>query len=323
MQPFLRARRRLRSAGPTAAPASRACHRALRLGRDADGLILKAFGLDLDAVFGLHVEHEDLRLRRILLAGHGVAVGLERGTRIGERVDDPEVLDLAHVAADERELARVARPLHLHRRHARVLRVDVLALLLLLLVFLLLLLLLLLLLVLLVATPAAAARVAVEILAVGRELDLDDGLVVGVLESLGVVLGVHHVEVVVAGEEDNLVVGREGRPAKRPRLGLEVLEQSDLRGGHVVLEVERLVPRRRRGSGPASATPALPAGLRLDALLRRVDALAVFVTTALGRALLRLLGRDLARLGRGDDRGGRHLEVELERRVLLDEPHAC
>ncbi len=113
VQPFLRARRRLRSAGPTAAPAPRACHRALRLGGNADGLILKALRLDLDAVFGLHVEDEDLRLRRVLLAGHGVAVGLERGTRIGERVDDPEVLDLAHVAADERELARVARPLAL------------------------------------------------------------------------------------------------------------------------------------------------------------------------------------------------------------------
>ena len=323
VQPLLRPRRRLRSARPATATASGTGDGALRLGRDADRLVLEPIGLDLEAALGFDVEDEDFGLRRVLLAGHRVAIRLERRAGIGERVDDPEVLDLAHVAADERELARVARPLHRHRRHARVLRVGVLALLLLLLVVLLLLLLLLLLLVLLVAAATAAARVAVEILAVGRQLDLDDGLVVRVLEGLGVVLRVHHEEVVVAREEDRLVVGRERRPAQRARLGLVVLEQRHPGRGHVVLEVERLVARRRRGSGAASATPALPAGLRLNALLQRVDTVFIVVAATLGRPLLRLLGRRLARLGRGDDGGGRHLEVELERGVLLDEADAA
>ena len=143
--------------------------------------------------------------------------------------------------------------MHVDRRHARVLRVDVLALLLLLLVFLLLLLLLLLLLVLIPARRRCGS-VAVVLLAVGRQLDFDDGRVVGLLERLGVVVGVHHEEVVVAGEDHGLAVGRERRPARRPRL-VVVLEQRDPRGGQVVLEVQRLVPRRRRRAAPRPPRP--------------------------------------------------------------------
>ena len=93
----------------------------------------------------------------MLFAGHGVAIRLERRPRIRQGVDDPQVLDLAHVTTNDRELARVARPGHGRGGDARVLGVDVLALFLLLLVVLLLLLLLLLL-ILLVRAPAAAAE---------------------------------------------------------------------------------------------------------------------------------------------------------------------
>ncbi len=168
-----------------------------------------------------------------------------------------------------------------------------------------------LLLIVLVSTAAAAAGVAVEVLAVGRELDFDDRRVVGVLERLGVVLRVHHVEIVIAREEDGLVVRRERRPAERARLRLVVLEEASparwpcrtRSTGSCCAEA----PARRRGR-PASAAPTLPPGLLLHRLLLQgilafvVRVEACTVIAALGRPLLDLLGRRLARLGRGDDR---------------------
>ena len=67
------------------------------------------------------VEHPHLGLRDVLLTGHRVAVGLERRTRRAERVDDPEVLHQARIAAHQRELARVGRPDHVAGADARFL----------------------------------------------------------------------------------------------------------------------------------------------------------------------------------------------------------
>ena len=75
------------------------------------------------------------------------------------------------------------------------------------LVLILLLLLLLLLLLALLQDFALAAAVAVVLLAIGRELRFDDRRVVGLLQRLCVVVGVHHVEVVIAANTTVLPSG--------------------------------------------------------------------------------------------------------------------
>ncbi len=52
-----------------------------------------------------------------------------------------------------------------------------------------------------------AASVAESIDAVRGELGLDDGSVAGLLEGFRIVVGVHHVEILAAGEDDGFFVG--------------------------------------------------------------------------------------------------------------------
>ncbi len=308
-RPFAR-RRAAAAAAPAAAPGVE--H---RLRRDRQRLVRESVGLDAHTPFRRHVEHPHLRLGDVLLARHGVAVRLEGRTRVRERVDDPQVLHLAGVAPHRREPARVLRPADLDGRHARVLVLAVplrrVVLLLLGVVLLLLLLLL------LQSAGAHLARPAVKLLAVLRELRLDDGGIVGLLLRLGVVVGVRHVQIVAAREDDGLAVGREGGPARVARRRLVVLDERELRRGHVVLEVQRLVPRLRRAAA-AGAAPALPL-LRVVPVAHHVALVVEHVEVApLGAPLLRR--RDLLRR-RVQHGVARHLEVELERGVVPDEVH--
>src|SRR5262249_12286656 len=74
------------------------------------GLIPEGIGLRDEARFCRDVENLQLRLRRIAFARHRVAVSLQSRPRICERIDHPQLRDLARVAPDERELLRIARP---------------------------------------------------------------------------------------------------------------------------------------------------------------------------------------------------------------------
>ncbi len=53
-----------------------------------------------------------------------------------------------------------------------------------------------------------------------------------------VVVGVHHIEVVLAGEDDPLLVGRDGRPFGVFGWGFEVGELADLTRTEIVLEMK-------------------------------------------------------------------------------------
>src|SRR4029079_10846442 len=52
-------------------------------------LILEAIALDDDSALRRAVEDQELRLRRVLLAWHRIAVALERRARLGERGCSP------------------------------------------------------------------------------------------------------------------------------------------------------------------------------------------------------------------------------------------
>ncbi len=228
-----------------------------RRGGNRQPLVLEAAVLDAHLFPAGDVEDEHLLLRDVLFAGHGVAVGLQRRPRIGERVDDPEVLDLAVVAANQRETPGIGRPDNGDGRHPGVLvggRGAVLLRLVLLILVLLLLLLLLLqdLLVLLLAT-----RVAVELFAVRGQLRLDDRRIVRRLLHLLVVGGIHHVEIVVAREEDGLLVGRHRHPARPGRRRDVVFVEGQLAGRHLVLEPQGAVAGRRACRGPGAGAASL------------------------------------------------------------------
>jgi hypothetical protein len=179
-------------------------------------------------------------------------------------------------------------------------------LLLLLLVFLLLLLLLLLpFLLLQLLHFARRDREAVVLLAVLRELCFGNGGVVGVLQSLLVVRDIHHVEIVVAREQDGFAVRREGRPARPTWFFFIVLDQRHLRRCHVVFEVERFGAgiRWRASAGPAAALPLLGTDLRASSFQLRASSFRC----------------DRLWLGRLNARVARHLDFELERGVPFDE----
>ncbi len=175
------------------------------------------------------------------------------------------------------------------------------------------------------------------LLAVGGELRLDDRLVVGVLRRFLEVRRVHHVEVVVAGEDDRLAVGRERRPRRATRLLGMVFDQRDFARRHVVLEVERLGARVRAAAALAGAAlPSLPALAALP-LLRRIERIVivpladfeeavaglflVIIVLPVAAAAGLLVGGDRLRLARRNHGIARHLHLELERRVVLDEAH--
>ena len=120
------------------------------------------------------------------------------------------------------DLLRVLRPDDADRRDAEVLAV------------------LLVLLELLLVLVVEVAGVAVMLLAVGRQLDLLDGLVVGLLLGQLEALRVHHEQVVAAAEDDGLLVGRDGGPAGPLERLLVVLEEGELPGRELVGEGEDL-----------------------------------------------------------------------------------
>src|SRR5262249_49130008 len=88
-------------------------------GRDRQCLILEPVGFDYDARLRCEVENLQVGLRDIDFARHGVAIGFERRARLGERIDHPEVGDLALVVPVDGEFARVLRPVDADRRDAR------------------------------------------------------------------------------------------------------------------------------------------------------------------------------------------------------------
>jgi hypothetical protein len=158
----------------------------------------------------------------VLLARHLVTVGLEGRARVGQGVDDPEVGDLAFVVADKGDFFRVLGPDDADGR-----RPEVLAVLLVLLV---------LFLVLVVERPG----VAVMLLAVGCQLLLFDLGIVGLLLGQFVAFGVHHEEVVTAGEDDRLLVGRDRGPAGPLGRLFVVLEERELARGQLIGEGQDL-----------------------------------------------------------------------------------
>src|SRR3954465_10148201 len=319
-QPFRR-RAGVVTAAPTAAAtlaavlsllpaAKRACLFALARARgrsgDRQGLVLEAIALHLRLLFRDDVEHVTLFAVDVLFARHGVAIGLERGARIRQRVDDPQVLHLTFVAAQQRELLRIGRPDDRRGRHARVRVLRLRGVLLLRGLLLLLLILLLLLLLLLIVLPGAdVARVGVVLFTIRRQLRFDDRGIGRRLLRLGEVRRVHHVEVVIARENNALAVGRYGGPARTRGRRHVVLVQRHLAAGHVVFEAQRArAGRRARRRTRTSA----------GSLLR----IAVILIERIGVAALRWRGGDPL-LG-GDDLGVTwDLDLELEDRIVLRE----
>jgi len=91
--------------------------------------------------------------------------------------------------------------------------------------------------------------VAEMFLAVLRQLRLLDGRVVRLLLRQREAVGVHHEQVVVAGEHDRRAVRRRPRPSRPLRRLVVVVQEVDAAGRHVVLEVQR--PGSRRLSAAA------------------------------------------------------------------------
>ena len=114
----------------------------------------------------------------------------------------------------------------------------------------------------------------------------------------------------LAREHDGLLVGRQRRPARRPRLVT------------VVARAARRAPSRGRTRSAASAFAAASAARRRRRRLRRSRCCwSSFVGLPCRLPARPLLG-GAARFGGVAIAGiGRHLHVELECRVVLDEPH--
>src|SRR4029078_10005049 len=300
---------------------------ALRRRRRGDRqvLILEAIGLHHHTLAGCDLEDLHLFLVDVLFARHRVAVGLERGTRARQRVDDPEVLRLRLVAQNQREALRIGRPHDVDGGDARVLVLGGAGVLLLLLLLVLVrAVILLLLLMLIVLAAADGTGVAVVLFAVGGQLLFDDRGVGGRLLRLRVVARVPRVEAVVAREEHGLAVGRERRPARARRRRDVVFVEAHRRRRQVVLEPQR------RFAGRLALRAWAASALALLLLLRIVVVDGVFLPPEGGShlpiggsrgivaaALRRRLRRDLL-LG-GDDVGvARHRHVELEHVVFLE-----
>ena len=161
---------------------------------------------------------------------------------------------------------------------------------------------------LILAAAHAPAAVAVVLDAIGRDLRLDDGLIVGVFEGFGVVGGVHHVQVVVLGEDHGLVVGRNGGPG---RFALRrFIHEGQLAGAQLVLEVELLlVAAGRRGEGSSASA---------NLLLRHVVVFFLFLLLLAGS--LRHRGGGGSLLFTGNDGFPGDVHGELDGRLVLDEP---
>ena len=176
---------------------------------DLDALILERRRLRDRPCLGRDLKGLELELGRVRFSRHRVRVCLEGRARVGERVDHPQLRDLALVAAQQREPLRVARPGQVRRRAGIAILLplafaDVL----------LLFLLLFLLLILAAAGPAAAVREVLD--TVGGNLRLDDRLVGGVLLRLDVVRRIHHPEIPILDVNYRLSVRRHRRPRGLP-----------------------------------------------------------------------------------------------------------
>ncbi len=284
-----------------------------RRGFHRELLVLK--GVDGDLEYLLVGDREDVQLllRLVLLAGHAVLVGLERGPRVCQGIDDPEVRDLALIGAEHGEARVVLRPRHPDGRGAWT---ELLVLLAhdacgraLSLIGLAGLLVLQLLLVALSALPVP--RIAVVLLAVGRELGLDDGRVIGLLLGQLEVGRIHQEEVVAAREEHRLLVGRDGRPGRVRLLGLELVIEHDRASRQVVLEPPLLLRGRASGPAPclgltAAATAAAAAGAATAATLHLVFLLLCLASEFLAGGVL-------------DFRVLRQADAEANLGVVLDE----
>ncbi len=78
---------------------------------NAEGLVLPFIGLDFHGFFhGIGLEHPKLALRHIFITGHGIPIGFELGTRVLQHVDHPQVLYLARVVAVDIESLVVIKP---------------------------------------------------------------------------------------------------------------------------------------------------------------------------------------------------------------------
>ncbi len=74
--------------------------------------------------------------------------------------------------------------------------------------------------------------------AVGGELCLDDRSVAGFFAGFGVVIGIHHVEILAASEDNGFFVRGNGGPHWFFAHGFGVIEARDFGGGEVVFENE-------------------------------------------------------------------------------------
>src|SRR5262249_21183344 len=140
----------------------------------------------------------------------------------------------------------------------------------------------------------------------GGDLGLDDGSVVFFLLRFGVILGVHHKQVVAAREDDGLLVGRDRGPARLPRR-LEIFEQREFGRRQFVFKVDNLVSGRRWL-------------LLLRSILSASDLLRVVLLFVLPASAL--LGFDVHLnlfLRAGDVRVPRNRDVELKGGIFLDE----
>jgi len=104
-----------------------------------------------------------------------------------------------------------------------------------------------------------ATRVAELFDAVSGELGLDGCCVAGFFQNFGVVVGVHHVQVLPPGEDHGFFVGRNGGPHGFFAHGLDIVEAGDFAGGQFVFEREdaRFFGRFRRLPGAKGALALL------------------------------------------------------------------
>ena len=166
-------------------------------------------------------------------------------------------------------------------------------------------------------------------LTVGGELRFLDGGIVGLLLRERKAVGVHHEQVVRAGKDDRLPVGRRRGPPRPLRRLVVVVQQVDVRRRHVVLEMERPAFRGLRSASRTAGAPSLSllrpnVPRRIRGTRRKILALLVLRALRAPVVLPRHLGPALRVGGHrplrlGDLGVARNLHVELEGRVLLHE----
>src|SRR5258708_29479302 len=264
---------------------ARPCRRSIRC--DGYRVVLESIRFHRGAALRCDVEYLQIGNWGAGFSGHRVRVRFQRGPRVRERIDDPQFRTFALMLAHDGELLRVSRPNDGDGCHTGILVLYLIGLhayltgliLLLSLDF----------------EPVLivdATRVTKIIDAIGGELRFDDGRIVSLLQSLRVIGGVHHIQVVISGEDDGLVVGRDGCPARFARWPL--LQQRKFVGCEIVLECQSF--RLRGFSGARGGSAAL-----------------------LWIVWLRRLSRGRWFLFTGDDGIARHIDLELDGGFVLNE----